>query len=101
MFSIVVVDEGSGTVVIAITVTVISWSPMLVIVFSVGDGAVVVSFVIVLVDIIKTETIVLDNGAGAIVVDYEGAGDVKSTHNKFRWERGRMTTLVYWLMDGD
>ena len=96
MFSIVVVDEGSGTVAIAITVTFISWSPIIFIVLSVGAGAVVVSFVFVSVDTIKIETIVLDDGAGAVVVfDDEGAGAVESTYPDFIWDRGIMNTLVY------
>ena len=55
-----------------------------------------------LIYIIKIETIALVDGAGAvvaaIVVDDEGAGAVESTHSALRWERGRITTLVYWFM---
>ena len=105
VFSIVVVDEGDGAVVVAITVTVVPWSPIVVIVLAVGAGAIVVSFVIVSVDIIEIEAIVLDDGVGtifvAVVVDNEGAVVVKSTHPAFSWDRGRITTLVYWLMDSD
>ena len=98
---IIAVEEGTITIVVAITVTVISWSPIVVIILTVGSVAVIVSFVVVLVDIIKIETIVLDDGAVAVVSENEFAGTVYSTHPALIWYRLRMNTLVYWFMDGN
>ena len=105
MFSIIVVDEGIGAVVVAIPVTLVSWYHTIVIFLDVGAGAVVVLFLVILVNNVENKTIVLDNDTGsvvlAVVVNDEGAGAIESTHPAFIWERGIMTTLVYWLMDVD
>ena len=75
---------------------------IIVIVLSVGDGAVVASFIVISVDFIEIETIVLDAGTGAITVafsiDDEGDDAIESTHLAFSWDRGIITTYVYWLM---
>ena len=47
MFSIIVVDEGIGAVVVAIPVTLVSWYHTIVIFLDVGAGAVVLLFLVI------------------------------------------------------
>ena len=105
MFLIVVVDKSSGAIVVAITVTVISWYLIVVIVSDVGSGSIFLSSVVFLVNIIEIETIVLDDGTGAVVVSVvvknEVSCTVESTQPAFGWYIGIINTLVYWLMYGD
>ena len=105
IFMIVSIDEGASAVIISITVTVIYWSPILVIVLAVGAGAVIVTFIIVSVDIVKIEIIILDDGSSnvvvAVVINDEGAVAFNSTNNSFSRDKVRITTFVYWLMDGE
>ena len=102
MFLIVVVDEGTSAVGAAITVTVLSGYPIVVIVLAVCAVAIIVSFVVISVDIVEVKTIILDNNAGdavvavvvdnegAIAIDNEGIIVVESNNPDFIWDRGKI-----------
>ena len=55
--------------------------------------------------IVETKTIFLDDGGGANVVaidaNDQANGALKSDHTEFIWDKLKMATLVYWLMDGE
>ena len=97
--SAIVIYKISCAVVVDITFTVLSWSPIVVIIIAVGAEFFVVSFVVISFDIVDIKKIVLENGA--VIVDDEGAGTIKSTHRTFIWYIAIMTTLLLMFMDGD